>query len=170
MRRSAAAPCAAGGSCAPGPSAPGADGARGVATWRGDVTGGRRNAGLAGHVESPVASRYGEWRLGAVCDGVSSRMRAAAGSARPDATPVRHNRHCSPLLGSCPPACLRYMGSARANRSGRSPDSEWKEFDASRPSRAASGRARLDAFERETLRGWLRLECSPFEDSAADLY
>lgn len=48
-----------------------------------------------------------------------------AGSARPDASSVLNSRHCSLiLLGSCPPVCLRCMGSARASRSGRSPKFE----------------------------------------------
>ena len=63
------------------------------------------------------------------------------GSARPYAAPVVSSRHCSPVLhGSCPPVCLRYMGSARANRSGWSPGSEWKEFVRTEPRRATSGR------------------------------
>lgn len=62
-------------------------------------------------------------------DGVR-RMYVATDSDRPDAIPEENSRHCNPvLLDSCPPACLRYMGSARANRSGRSPDSGWKVFD-----------------------------------------
>ena len=58
------------------------------------------------------------------------RMCVESGSARPDATPGENSRHCSLfLLCSCPPACLRCMGSARANRSGRSPDSGEKLSD-----------------------------------------
>ena len=58
------------------------------------------------------------------------RMCVKSGSARPDATPGENSRHCSLfLLCSCPPACLRCMGSARANRSGRSPDSGEKLSD-----------------------------------------
>lgn len=55
-------------------------------------------------------------------------MRAEFGFAPPDATLVESNRHDSlVLLDSCPPACPRYMGPARANRSERSPDSERRE-------------------------------------------
>lgn len=72
--------------------------------------------------------------------GGGCHMRVAEGFARPDASSVGSNRHCSPvLLGSCPPVCLRYMGSARANRSGWSPDSEWKEFVKRAPRGAATG-------------------------------
>lgn len=70
-----------------------------------------------------VSSRVPRAALGFL-GGDECRMRVESGSARPDATLVGSNRHCSPaLLDSCPPVCLRYMGSARANRSGRSPES-----------------------------------------------
>jgi hypothetical protein len=55
----------------------------------------------------------------------------------PNARPVVSNRHCSPdLLDSCPPACRQRLGSARANRSGRSPGSVGREFGRWVPRRA----------------------------------
>lgn len=66
-----------------------------------------------------------EWKS----DGAASCIRVAAGFDRPDASPVTSSRHCSLLLfGSCPPACLRHMRSARASRPGRESESEWKEL------------------------------------------
>jgi len=74
--------------------------------------------------------------------GDAHHMRAAPGSARPNAAPVMSSRHYSPVLhGSCPPVCLRRMGSARANRSGWSPGSEWKELVGTEPRGATSGKA-----------------------------
>lgn len=59
----------------------------------------------------------------------AKHIRVAVGSDRPDASPVVSSRHCSLfLIGSCPPACLRSMGSARANRSGWEPDSVSREL------------------------------------------
>jgi len=52
-------------------------------------------------------------------------MRAEFGFAPPGETLVESIRHGSlVLLDSLPPACPRYMGPARANRSERSPGSE----------------------------------------------
>jgi hypothetical protein len=51
------------------------------------------------------------------------RRHVEYGPARPDSSPGPRSPHCSPRLYSCPPACLQCMGSARANRSGRSPES-----------------------------------------------
>ena len=104
---------------APGPLGPGAGGEPDdAAAW-----GGERDE-RAVH-EEQRAPRGGARPGDDVC-----RTREEADSDRPDASPVVSNRHCSPvLLGSCPPACLRRMGSARANRSGWSPGSEWKEFE-----------------------------------------
>jgi len=95
--------------------------------------------GAVVHVERMV--RRVEARLGGDGGGGGAHHRyAEPGSARPNAAPVTSNRHCSPVLhGSCPPVCLRYMGSARANRSGWSPDSEWKEFVEMGPRGATSG-------------------------------
>jgi hypothetical protein len=85
-----------------------------------------------------ATGRRAEVRLG----GDVHHMRAQPGSARPNAAPVVSSRHCSPVLhGSCPPACLRRMGSARANRSGWSPGSEWKELVGTEPRGATSGKA-----------------------------
>lgn len=78
--------------------------------------------------------RHGQARLGGVGghhmdSGADADAGAGADPARPDASPVTNNRHCSPdLLGSCPPACLQCMGSARANRSGWLPVAVWKEL------------------------------------------
>jgi hypothetical protein len=105
------------------------------------------------HEELPQGHPCGGVTLDAGDDGLASRKRVATGSARPDATPVVSIRHCSPQLDNCPPACLRYMGSARANRSGRSPGSELKEFDELKPFRAASERYEADVVVEETLRG-----------------
>jgi hypothetical protein len=111
----------------------------GVATWCGG------SATVSAHVSSlPLQYAEVDFRGG----GGERRIRVETGSARPDATPVMCSRHCSPvLLGSCPPPCLRYMGSARANRSGRSPGSEWKVFDVLGPLGAA-------AAEAATVVGW----------------
>ena len=106
---------------APDPSGSG-DGGRsdGVGTWCDEyVT-------AVAHADFPGACVVTDFLGGD--DGY--RMRVMPGSARPDAPPGESSRHGSPvLLCSCPPACLRCMGSARANRSGRSPDSGGKESD-----------------------------------------
>lgn len=117
-----------------GPSGPGVDGGRrdDVAAIRdGTAAGGDGPAGREAR-----RARHGRVTLGGdVC-----HTGAEAGSALPDAAPVASNRHCSPvLLGSCPPACLRHMGSARANRPGWSPGSVWKEFVRWEPRGATSG-------------------------------
>jgi hypothetical protein len=76
---------------------------------------------------------------GARLDGGARHMGAEPGPAPPDAGLAARSRHCNPvLLGSCPPACLRHMGSARASRSGWSPDSESKEFVEVEPRGATS--------------------------------
>lgn len=73
---------------------------------------------MIAHVSSRVPCAALDFPDGDVC-----RMRVKCDPARPDAILEGSNRHCSPvLLDSCPPVCLRYMGSARANRSGRSPE------------------------------------------------
>ncbi len=113
---------------APDPSGSGGGGRGGAGTWRGErVT-------AAAHEDFPGAYAG----AGSLGDGDGYRMCVGSGSARPDATPGESSRHCSlALLCNCPPACLRCMGSARANRSGRSPGSEGKEFDGLRPLWAA---------------------------------
>jgi hypothetical protein len=84
------------------------------------------NATVSGHVGRLPQSAAADFPGGGVGE---CRKRVETGSARPGATPGESKRHCSPvLLGSCPPVCLRCMGSARANRSERSPDSGWKVF------------------------------------------
>lgn len=98
---------------APDPLGSDDDGRDDAATWRGE------SAAAPAHVSSRVPCAALDFLGGDAC-----RMRVESGSARPDATLVGSTRHCSPaLLDSCPPVCLRYMGSARANRSGRSPES-----------------------------------------------
>lgn len=106
---------------------------------------------------------HGESRApgdGAMLGGAGeSRIRGVAGSDRPDAIPVVSNRHCSPvLLGNCPPACLRRMRSARANRSGWEPGSEWKEFERLEPRGAAPGA--VERFLRRERRGCLAHDSS----------
>lgn len=88
--------------------------------------------------------------------GGAHHMRAKPGPGRSDAVPVVSSRHCSPFLhGSCPPACLRYMGSARANRSGWSPGSEWKELVKFEPRGAASGEVVVYCSVRRSLQSLL---------------
>lgn len=76
------------------------------------------NAPGGGRVESRCLMRQ---RAGAVDGDDATRIRAAAGSARPDAILVQSSRYCSPgLLDKVQPALRLCMGAARANRSGRS--------------------------------------------------
>lgn len=62
------------------------------------------------------------------------------------------SRHCSLRLGSCPPACRRYMGSARANRPGRSPKSG-KEYCKDLTPSWASMKIQTGSVNKECLRG-----------------
>lgn len=129
---------------APDPLGSGGDGWGDAATWCGE------SATALIHVNSRVPRAALDFLCGDAC-----RMRVETDSARPDAILVESNRHCSPvLLDSCPPACRRCMGSARANRSGRSPESVWKEFDGLEPLGAADVRA-VVSWEGES-RAWDR--------------
>ncbi len=118
-----------------GPSGPGGGGGR----WRGGAT--LRDAG--GGVDGAAARRGPRaWAVGArgaarPGGGGVVRTHALLGYARQSASPGESTRHCSlALLCSCSPACRLCMGSARASRSGWSPDSEGKEFDRPGPRRA----------------------------------
>jgi hypothetical protein len=116
---------------APGPS--GSDGDGGgrddAATWYGE------NAKRIVHV-----GRYVPYvgALGFRDGGGVSRTRAEFDFAPPNATLAESTRHGSlVLLDSCPPACPRCMGPARANRSERSPDSERRESGEWKPRRVS---------------------------------
>jgi hypothetical protein len=55
-------------------------------------------------------------------DGLAQCKAAPPGSEEL-AAPGRGSPHCSLRPDSCPPACRQHIGPARANRSGRPPDS-----------------------------------------------
>ena len=143
-----------------GPSPSGVKGAAGDAgPWLRAGREGWRGADPRRHEYQQPGLRGDGWRPDAAGVGdvgeSTDHMRADAGSLLV-VSPGQSSPHCSPLLDKCPPACLQYMRSARANRSGRPPGSGWKEFDRMKPLRAAARRERNRLSEGNTLRGRVR--------------